>query len=478
MTKTAIRRLLMTSVPAAVIAATTFANASTVSVPRAALAHPAVTRPGFRQMIRTFANNTPRTTFVGGGATLPALAYEGANALTENPATPSPGSIFAEFATLTGVTTQYCQTGSGFGRNVYTGAPGVTGGVNGACPFPLGTSPTSTSGFGAPLSLGLTDPDLTGTDIPMSQTDYTNYVTDRTPNGFGEPVSVPSIIGSVALLYNLNGVTTRIALTDKQICEIVEGKITNWKMLSPKFPNTPLFFVYRSDGSGTTFSFSNHEVAACGTGSGLNVSQAFTAAAGTVSVIGPTVPANFVGESGNVGVANEIVSHNGYIGYAEAANALADVGGSVNFATVNGKDPIKNLPETAATFGYTSTVVTDSVVATLGGPATVQPLSPAPAKAGCVVIAVPSKYANPKIGYPIIAITNVLFSSAGNGSTNATNLQALVTELNTRADFAPGKITSVDPSNKLQGTGTTGYSALGATFNASLIKVAKSCIGA
>jgi ABC-type phosphate transport system substrate-binding protein len=312
----------------------------------------------------------------------------------------------------------------------------------------------------------------------MSQSDYTNYLNNRTPNGFGEPVSTPSIIGSVALLYNNNGITTQVPLTDAQICAIVEGKTTNWNQISKKYASLPLFFVYRSDGSGTTFSFSNHLVKVC-TGSSLNVSQAFTAAAPTVSVIGPTVPVNFVGESGNVGVANEIAAHNGYIGYVEAANAKAVVGGSVQYATVNGKDPIKNLPETAAAFKYNTTdVATDSVVNTLGGPAQVAALNPAPAKAGCIKIAIPSEYADLKQGYSIIAVTNVLFSSSGNGATNATHLQALVTELNTPADFGAGKITTVDPATKATGTGTTGYSALGSSFNAPLKALAKSCIGA
>jgi len=479
MTKTAIRRTLAASVPAAIIAATAFASASTtVSVPHATLARPVLgARPVF-QRVGPLTNKTPRTTFVAGGATLPALAYEGSNALSENPSTPSSGSVFGEFLALTGVTVQYCQTGSGFGRDVFEGITSKAGTVNSPCAA-LGTTPTTSNGFGAPASLGLTDPDITGTDVPMSQTDYSTFVTNKQATR-GEPVSVPSIIGSVALFYNGNntGVSGQLKLTDAQICSIVEGNITNWNQLSKKYASEPLFFVYRSDGSGTTFSFSNHLVDVCGGSSGLSVSQAFTAPTGTVSVIGATPPANFVGESGNVGVATEVADNPGYIGYVESANALAFESGATTYALVNGKDPIKNLPETAAQFTYSaSTVATDSVVNTNGGAATVAALSPAPVKAGCVKIAVPAKYADLKDGYSIIAVTNVLLSTTGNGAANASNLRALVDELNTPADFGSGAITSVDPATKAKGTGKTGYAELGSSFNTPLKGLATKCIG-
>lgn len=476
MNTTAIRRMLMTFVPAALGAATTLANAATVSLPHTTIARPtAGVRPALYR-IKTFDNSTPRTTFVAGGATTPALGYEGSSALTTNPSLPSPGSIFAEFQTITGVTTQFCQTGSGFGRNVYTGVSS-TAGVNGPCPA-LGATVLSSNGFGAPAALGLTAPDVTGSDVPMAQSDYNNYLANRTPNGFGEPVSVPGIVESIAFLYNNNGITTRVALTDAQICAIVEGKTTNWNQISKKYASLPLFFVYRADSAATTFALSNHLLDVC-IGSGLNVSQLFTAPAPTVSVIGSTVPATFVGETGNIGVADEVQAHNGYVGYVETANALAVLGGSVNFATVNGKDPVKNLPETAASLIYNTTnVATDSVVVTAGGPATVVPISPAPAQPGCIKIVVPAKYANIRVGYPIVNYSNLLFLSAGNGSANATNLQALVTVFNTPTDFGPGKIRTVDAPSRSKGTGSTGYSGLGATFNAPLRALAKSCIGA
>ncbi len=478
MKKTAFRRLLQTSIPAALIATATIADAASITplshapfiAGPAIGARPVLTRPnGF---LRRFANSTPRTTFVAGGATLPALAYVGGNALTQNPALPASGSIFAEFATLTGVTTQYCQTGSGFGKRVFDG-DGTTGGVNGACAA-LGTSPGATNGFGAPASLGLTDPDVTGSDAPLSQGEYTNFVNFRSA-ARGEAVEEPSIIGSVALLYNNPDLAgTQISLTSAQICSIYEGKITNWSQLGRKA--RALLVAYRSDGSGTTFAFSNHLLATC-PGSGLNTSQNFTGATPpNVPVFPGTLPANFGGFSGNVGVTQGIVANAGTIGYVEAANAKSAVGGALQYAKVNNTDPIKDLPQTAQNYVYNaSTITLDAAVVTTGGPATTSPLTGV-SRSGCVYLAVPQAYANITKGYPIIAVTNFLFSSAGNGATNATNLQKLVMEVNTPTLFGSA-ITTVDKPSRAKGTGLTGYAALGKSFNAPLIAGAKNCIG-
>jgi ABC-type phosphate transport system substrate-binding protein len=460
---------LIVSLTTAVLASSSIAGATIVRT------SPVAGRPVFRQGIRTvrpFANTTPRTTFVAGGATLPALAYEGKNALTEDPSVPSAGSIFGEFAALTGVTVQYCQTGSGYGRKVFDGNS-AAGNVNGAC-APLGVKSVPPDGFGAPAALALTNPDITGSDVPLAQSEYSLYLTDFPTRG--EPVSIPSVIGSVALLFNYPKSTLKLNLTDSQICEIVEGKITNWSQLVGG-ASEALTFVDRSDGSGTTFSFSNHLSKVCGSSSGLNTSQQFSAQTGTTPpYVQPNPPSNFVSASGNSGVTSAIVSTPYSIGYVEAANALSAETATIRYATVNGKDPVKDLPQTAAALTYAGTIVKDEAVVTTGGPATVTPLTGV-AKAGCVQIAVPSSYADVTKGYPIVAITNLLFASTGNGTTNATNLRELITELNTPSLFGT-KITTVNAPTTASGTGTTGYAALGSSFNSSLEAAAAACIGA
>ena len=85
-------------------------------------AHPAFFGPAFNR----YANTTKRTTFVGGGATLPALGYLGPNANLSNPSkgtTTSAWGYFTAHLTSPSVAVQYCQTGSGFGKKVYDGPP-------------------------------------------------------------------------------------------------------------------------------------------------------------------------------------------------------------------------------------------------------------------------------------------------------------------------------------------------------------------
>ena len=497
MTSISTRKTAKVLLLAAVAAAVATAQLSSAGAKASTRAYPTSTYPvhypiyqrnvnarpafGFRPLV----NSTPRTTFVGGGATLPAVAYEGSSATTSNPSTPVAGSVFGYFQSVLSTDNtviQYCQTGSGFGKKVYDGLSGATGGVNGPCP-PLGTKPGSTNGFGAPAALGLTDPDVAGSDSPLSQSEYTTFVTNKASTR-GEPTELPEIAGSISIFYNNPDTgSTQIHLTDANICGMVLGTITNWSQLG--FPSRALSFVYRSDGSGTTFSFSNHIQAVCGS-SLISTNQQFTGAPGNDVV--DTPPPGSVGASGNPGVVTQIAGNVGSIGYAEAANALGARNPSlgIDFALVNGFDPIKNLPEAAAKLNGVSSVVKDSVVViSAGHGATTTPISPAPAHAGCVLLVKPSAYANLSGGYPIIAVSYHLYGYSGNGSTgkpsNTTQLQTLAQELTKSGivynnQSGTKNITTVDASTSTVGTGSTGFSTLGISFQSPIKTASKACI--
>jgi phosphate transport system substrate-binding protein len=447
----------------------------------------------FAPTFHRYANSTKRTMFVGGGATLPALGYLGSNATLANPSSPTTTSAWGYFThhlTSPSVSLQYCQTGSGFGKKVYDGLAGATAGVNGPCAA-LGVKAGSTNGFGAPASLGLTDPDITASDSPLLVSEYSAFAMNKAATR-GEPTELPEIVGAVSMFYNNPDTgSTQIKLTDTQICGIVEGTITNWSQLG--FKSRPLIFVYRSDGSGTTFSFSNHEVAVCGSSSGLNVSQTFYDPTGVAC--GPmvsgspcvvkTAPPGAIGASGNPGVSSTIVATLGAIGYAEAANSLAsrNAAAGVNFALVNGKDPIKTLPETAAKISAVTSITKDSVTETNGGAATVVSLASVgltPKHAGCVLLVKPSAYANLTGGYPIVAVSYHLYAYSGNGA-NDLNLRTLAQELTKSGIVYNNKsgtknITTVDASTTTTGTGTTGFSTLPSSFQSSILSASNSCI--
>ena len=127
----------------------------------------------------------------------------------------------------------------------------------------------------------------------------------------------PMIIGGVVPVVNIKGVHAgALRLDGAKIASIYLGDITQWndpkiKSLNPKvvLPATAIAPVYRSDGSGTNFLFSDY----------LSKSSAkFQSSIGAnTSVQWPTG----IGAKGNEGVANMTTQTDGAIGYVEYAYA-------------------------------------------------------------------------------------------------------------------------------------------------------------
>ena len=77
-------------------------------------------------------------------------------------------------------------------------------------------------------------------------------------------VHIPTCMGAVVVAYNLEGIT-QIKLTPEILSDIFLGKITKWNdkrivanNKEIKLPDLDITVVYRSDGSGTTFVFSDY----------------------------------------------------------------------------------------------------------------------------------------------------------------------------------------------------------------------------
>ena len=64
---------------------------------------------------------------------------------------------------------------------------------------------------------------------------------------------IPTAGGAVAIVYNLQNVTTDVKISRKKLAKIFTGKIGNWKQVHPRLPNRKIQVVVRSDSSGTTF---------------------------------------------------------------------------------------------------------------------------------------------------------------------------------------------------------------------------------
>jgi len=130
-------------------------------------------------------------------------------------------------------------------------------------------------------------------------------------------VQFPMIIGGVVPAVNIKGVQAgQLVLDGATIASIYLGEITKWndakiKKLNPKLtlPDTAIAPVYRSDGSGTNFLFSDYL---------SKSSPKFKDTVGAAtSVQWPTG----IGAKGNEGVANMTTQTDGAIGYVEYAYA-------------------------------------------------------------------------------------------------------------------------------------------------------------
>lgn len=130
-------------------------------------------------------------------------------------------------------------------------------------------------------------------------------------------VQFPMIMGGVVPVVNLKGVTAgAIKLSGTVLANIYMGEVKKWndeqiKALNPgvTLPNTAIAPVYRSDGSGTNFLFTDYL---------SKTSPKFQTQIGANSSV--QWPAG-IGAKGNEGVANMVKQTEGAVGYVEYAYA-------------------------------------------------------------------------------------------------------------------------------------------------------------
>ncbi|MGA2960658.1 MAG: phosphate ABC transporter substrate-binding protein PstS [Candidatus Korobacteraceae bacterium] len=137
---------------------------------------------------------------------------------------------------------------------------------------------------------------------------------------------VPTVLGSVVPAYNIRGVTQELKFTPDVLAGIFLGKIKNWNdpaiaKVNPgvTFPNQEIVVAHRSDGSGTTYVFTDYL-------SKVSPEWQKTVGKGT-SVKWPSG----IGGKGNEGVAGTIVQIQGSIGYIELIYAVQN---KIPFGTV------------------------------------------------------------------------------------------------------------------------------------------------
>jgi phosphate transport system substrate-binding protein len=155
---------------------------------------------------------------------------------------------------------------------------------------------------------------ITAKTVDFGASDMPMKAEDLQKNGL---VQFPAIMGGVVPVVKLAGVQPgQLRFTGALLADIYLGKVTKWSdpaiaKLNPgvKLPGDDITVVHRSDGSGTTFLWTNYLSKA---------SPAFKAAVGEGTAV--KWPAG-VGGKGNEGVASYVQKINGAIGYVEYAYA-------------------------------------------------------------------------------------------------------------------------------------------------------------
>ncbi len=152
--------------------------------------------------------------------------------------------------------------------------------------------------------------DFGGSDAPLSDAQLT------AAKG-GELYHIPTVAGSVAVIYNVAGATKGVKLDGETLAKIFDGAITTWDDPAIKSQNAEMAatlkgdisVIHRSDGSGTTNIFTDYLSA---------VSADWKAKVGKGTSVNWPVG---LGGRGNAGVAGLVQQTPGGIGYVELAYA-------------------------------------------------------------------------------------------------------------------------------------------------------------
>jgi phosphate transport system substrate-binding protein len=217
---------------------------------------------------------------------------------------------FDEYAKLTGVKINYQSIGSGGGiRQLSEG----------------------TVDFGA-------------TDSPMSDDEMAKAK-------YGPILHIPTVLGAVVITYNIPGLSVPLYLTPQAVADMFAGKITKWNdariaSLNPtaSLPGSDILVVHRSDGSGTTYIFTDF----------------LTTAVPSWKAIGKGKEVKWpvgLGAKGNEGVAGQVKQTPGAIGYVELAYAKQNRLPTAAVKNMAGKFILPSVPAvTAAAAGVAKTL--------------------------------------------------------------------------------------------------------------------------
>jgi phosphate transport system substrate-binding protein len=151
--------------------------------------------------------------------------------------------------------------------------------------------------------------DFGASDMPMTDKQLQDSST--------KILNIPTVLGAVVPAYNIPGVTGEVKFTPETLAGIFLGKISSWNdkaiaAANPgvNFPDKPIILVHRSDGSGTSFIWTDYL---------SKVSPDWKNQVGADTSVKWPIG---MGGKGNEGVAGLIRQLSGSIGYVELIYAV------------------------------------------------------------------------------------------------------------------------------------------------------------
>ena len=183
--------------------------------------------------------------------------------------------------------------------------------------------------------------DFAGSDFPLSSSQKPDA--DKRCGAGNQAIDIPMVPGAIAVAYNVPGVTD-LKLSASTVAKIFSGKITKWNDAAIKqdnpsanLPGTGIQSFHRSDGSGTSFNFTNYLSNDAKSDWTYGVNKNWPAPGGQ-------------GAKGSSSVAQGVKSTAGGIGYFEESYAaqnklpVAKLGdGKGNFVELTGDNTTKFL---------------------------------------------------------------------------------------------------------------------------------------
>jgi phosphate transport system substrate-binding protein len=167
--------------------------------------------------------------------------------------------------------------------------------------------------------------DFGASDVPMAAADITSA------GGPDTLTQIPTTLGVISIAFNISGVSS-LNLDADTLAGIFLGHITKWNdpaltalNSGASLPNKAITVVHRSDGSGTTFHFTDYL---------SKVSAEWKTKVGNAKSVKWPVG---VGASGNQAVAQAITTTEGAVGYVELAYVVSTGMHQAALKNANGK---------------------------------------------------------------------------------------------------------------------------------------------